>query len=601
MNDHSVPRWERRFRAPIRTFPAWSPHAPDRLVFGSNESGSDQVYTHDLAEGTTRRASDEPVGAQGGSPTADGTGVIWFADPDGSEAGRFVVQPFAGGEVRPLLDGVPIGWPNGLALGRRRVVAGISTGDGFGVYVSDDGAPARRIHHHREAVQVAGSEGFDSGFNLAGLSADEALVALEHAEHGDLMHQALRVVDGSTGETLADLRDEGLNLQAAAWSPIPGDQRLAIGHEREGELRPAIWHPTTGNVELIRLDLPGLVHVEDWWPDASALLLTQLHDGRDRLYRLDLASMSLEPIPHPEGVVTGARVRPDGTVWYRHQSGGSEPRLRTDADPDVELLRPSGDPVPTSRPYASWEFRNQHGQRVHGFLATPEGAGPFPTIMRVHGGPTWLDLDRWSPIVQAFVDAGYAVAMVNYRGSVGYGREWRDSLVGDIGGPELEDVLAGHADLVDRGLADPARSVIAGWSWGGYVTLMMLGTHPGHFKAGVAGVPVADYVASYDDMSPILQAYDRALLNGTPAEVPDLMRERSPIEHVDAVTEPLLILAGRNDSRCPIRQVMNYVDRLQARSHPLEVYLYDTGHASFVVDEEVRQMRVVLDFLARAV
>jgi dipeptidyl aminopeptidase/acylaminoacyl peptidase len=79
------------------------------------------------------------------------------------------------------------------------------------------------------------------------------------------------------------------------------------------------------------------------------------------------------------------------------------------------------------------------------------------------------------------------------------------------------------------------------------------------------------------------------------------MRRRSPIEHVDAVTEPLLILAGRNDSRCPIRQVMNYVDRLQAREHPLELYLYDTGHASFVLDEEIRQVGVVLDFLERTV
>ena len=238
---------------------------------------------------------------------------------------------------------------------------------------------------------------------------------------------------------------------------------------------------------------------------------------------------------------------------------------------------------------------------MHGFHVTPEGQGPFPTMMFVHGGPTWIDVDRWSPEVQAYVDAGFVVAMVNYRGSIGYGSEWRDALIGDIGGPELEDVLAGLDDLVARGIADPSRLVVAGWSWGGYVTLMMLGTHPGRFKAGVAGVPVADYVASYEDMSPILQAYDRALLGGPPAEVPDLMRRRNPIEHVDAVTEPLLILAGRNDSRCPIRQVMNYVDRLQAREHPFELYLYDTGHVSFVVDEEIRQVGVILDFLARTV
>jgi dipeptidyl aminopeptidase/acylaminoacyl peptidase len=191
--------------------------------------------------------------------------------------------------------------------------------------------------------------------------------------------------------------------------------------------------------------------------------------------------------------------------------------------------------------------------------------------------------------------------MVNYRGSIGYGREWRDTIIGNIGFPEVEDVLAGHDDLIRRGLSDAGRSVIAGWSWGGYVTLLMHGTHPDRFLAGVAGVPVGDYVASYEDMSPLLQAYDRALLGGTPAEVPDLMRERSPINYADRVTAPILFLAGNHDSRCPIRQVMNYVDRLRARDHPHELYIYDTGHSSFDIAERIRQRALVLDFLARTV
>ena len=67
---------------------------------------------------------------------------------------------------------------------------------------------------------------------------------------------------------------------------------------------------------------------------------------------------------------------------------------------------------------------------------TPNDAGgPFPVVMLVHGGPSWLDLDRWQPEIQALADAGFAVGMVNYRGSTGYGREWRDTLIGNIGGP----------------------------------------------------------------------------------------------------------------------------------------------------------------------
>jgi dipeptidyl aminopeptidase/acylaminoacyl peptidase len=223
-------------------------------------------------------------------------------------------------------------------------------------------------------------------------------------------------------------------------------------------------------------------------------------------------------------------------------------------------------------------------------------------LMFVHGGPTWLDLDRWQPEVQAYVDLGFVVGMVNYRGSIGYGREWRDTLIGNIGGPELEDVNAGLRDLVGRRLADPDRAVIAGYSWGGYVTLLELGKHPGLWRCGIAGVPVGDYEAGYEELSPVLQAYDRALLGGkTPAEVPELMRGRNAINFADDVRAPALFFIGRNDSRCPYGQAMAYVDKLAAREHPHEVVVYDTGHSSFDVDEKVQHVGIARDFLRRHV
>jgi dipeptidyl aminopeptidase/acylaminoacyl peptidase len=240
---------------------------------------------------------------------------------------------------------------------------------------------------------------------------------------------------------------------------------------------------------------------------------------------------------------------------------------------------------------------------VHGFLVTPDHAGgPFPVLMFVHGGPTWYDLDRWQPEVQAYVDAGFAVGMVNYRGSIGYGREWRDTLIGNIGAPELEDVNAGLADLIARGIADPERAVVGGHSWGGYVTLLELGKHPELWCCGIAGVPVGDYESGYDDLSPLLQAYDRALLGGkTPKELPELMRDRNAINFADQVVAPVLFVIGRNDSRCPYAQAMAYVDKLAARDHPHDVYVFETGHGSFDVEERIRQAGVALEFLARHV
>ncbi len=267
----------------------------------------------------------------------------------------------------------------------------------------------------------------------------------------------------------------------------------------------------------------------------------------------------------------------------------------------MPLLEPDGPRAPAGRDFETWWFENPGGERVHGFIVRPEGDGPYPVILRVHGGPHYADTDRWAPDLQAHVDAGFLVAMVNYRGSIGFGQAWRDSLTGNVGFHELEDVLAGLDDLVARGLADPSRVVLAGWSWGGYVTLLGIGRHPDRFVSAIAGVPVADYVAAYEDESPILQAMDRNLMGGSPTEVPAFYEERNPLTYADAVRVPLLILAGENDSRCPIRQVWNYVGRLRERGVAPEVYTYSTGHASFDVEERVRQTAITLDFLARTV
>jgi dipeptidyl aminopeptidase/acylaminoacyl peptidase len=187
--------------------------------------------------------------------------------------------------------------------------------------------------------------------------------------------------------------------------------------------------------------------------------------------------------------------------------------------------------------------------------------------------------------------------MVNYRGSTGYGTAFRDALIGNPGFPEVEDVVAGLDHLVADGVADPARAVVAGGSWGGYVTLLALGLHPGRWAAAVAAVPVADYVTAYRDEAPALQAFDRTLFGGAPDEVGDLYRERSPLTYVDRVEAPVLVIAGDNDSRCPIQQVLNYTDALAAGGGEVEVYRFDAGHGSMVIDERVRQMRAELDFV----
>jgi dipeptidyl aminopeptidase/acylaminoacyl peptidase len=237
---------------------------------------------------------------------------------------------------------------------------------------------------------------------------------------------------------------------------------------------------------------------------------------------------------------------------------------------------------------------------VHALLRRPVGTtSALPLVIDVHGGPTAHDADVFRAYPSAWVDHGFAVAQVNYRGSTGYGSAWRDALEVRVGHVELEDVVAVRDHLVATGVADPSRVVLAGASWGGYLTLLGVGVHPDSWALGVAGVPVADYVAAYEDEMEGLKSFDRSLFGGSPDEVPQKFRDSSPITYVGDVRVPVLILAGENDPRCPIRQIDNYVAALAERDVPHEVYRFDAGHGSLVDDERVRQVRAELDFVAR--
>src|SRR5207245_1577113 len=117
------------------------------------------------------------------------------------------------------------------------------------------------------------------------------------------------------------------SLLAKCWSPVPGDQRLALEHEREGQTRPALWDLSSGVRTDLRPELEGEVGVEDWWPDGSALLLKNLVEGRHRLFRFDVATGDLQGISSEPGTVLKARVRPDGRVWFLHERGHRRRRV----------------------------------------------------------------------------------------------------------------------------------------------------------------------------------------------------------------------------------------------------------------------------------
>lgn len=584
-----MPDWEKRFRAPRVSLPEWAEDAPDRCLFISNATGTYELYAWDRATGAQRQVTDRPNGTTDGTLTPDGEWIWWFSDTDGDEFGSWMRQPFGGGPDEPATPGLAPAYPAGLAIGRDgTVVVGCSTDeDGSTVHVLRPAAAPVEIYRHRESAGVAD------------LSHDGTLIALEHTEHGDAMHSALRVVR-SDGSTVAELDDsEGgsreLGLTVLGFAPVAGDARLLIGHQRRGRWEPLIWNPVSGETTELTIDLPGDVSA-DWYPDGSALLVAHSHQARSDVWRYDLATGELARVATPVGSVSSATARPDGSVEYLWSSAAQPPSVRSTSGQVV--LDPPGATAPGSVPVED-AWVPGPGGLIHALVQKPAGEGPFPTVFEVHGGPTHHDSDSFAAQPAAWVDHGFAVVRVNYRGSTGYGREWTDALKHRVGLIELEDVAAVRDWSVESGLADPERLVLAGGSWGGFVTLLGLGSQPHSWALGLAVVPVADYVTAYWDEMEALKSLDRTLLGGTPDEVPERFEASSPISYVDQVTAPVYISAGVNDPRCPIRQVENYVTRLEERGHPHEVYRYDAGHGSLVIEERIKQVRLEIDFALR--
>ncbi|MGW0701519.1 S9 family peptidase [Streptomyces sp. NPDC002867] len=585
-----MPDWEKRFRAPRVSLPDWAEDAPDRSLFVSNATGTYELYAWDRATGTQRQVTDRPNGTTDGVLTPDGEAVWWFSDTDGDEFGVWMRQPFGGGEDVPAAPGLEPSYAAGLAIGRDgTAVIGRSTDeDGSTVHVVRPGTEHVEIYRHRESAGVGD------------LSHDGTLLAIEHTEHGDAMHSALRVLK-LDGEVVAELDDTEngtaeLGLEVLGFAPVDGDTRLLVGHQRRGRWEPMIWDVMTGEQTGLAIDLPGDVNAE-WYPDGSALLVTHDFEARGELWRYDLAAHELTRIETPAGSVSGATARPDRTVEYLWSSAARAPQVRSTKGGVV--LDPPGMKAPSSVPVED-AWVEGPGGRIHALVQKPAGAsGPLPTVFEIHGGPTWHDSDAFAAGPAAWIDHGYAVVRVNYRGSTGYGREWTDALRHRVGLIELEDIAAVREWAVSSGLADPDKLVLAGGSWGGYLTLLGLGTQPDAWAVGLAAVPVADYVTAYHDEMEALKAMDRTLLGGTPEEVPERFEASSPLTYVDAVRAPVYISAGVNDPRCPIRQVENYVDRLAARGAVHEVYRYDAGHGSLVVEERIKQVRLEIAFADR--
>jgi dipeptidyl aminopeptidase/acylaminoacyl peptidase len=215
----------------------------------------------------------------------------------------------------------------------------------------------------------------------------------------------------------------------------------------------------------------------------------------------------------------------------------------------------------------------------------------------VHGGPTSQTVNLFNRGIEYLVNQGYLVIAPNYRGSTGYGKEFQQANLYDMGGGDLQDVLAA-ADWIKRSAyVDPKKLVIMGGSYGGYLTMMAVTKAPEIWGAGVAIVPFVNYFTEVQNEDPVLREMDLATM-GDPVKNKALWEDRSPIFFVDRIKAPLLILAGGHDPRCPKSESQQVADAIKKRGGVVDLKIYeDEGHGFSRVHNQIDSWKRINDFL----
>ncbi|MEZ4531438.1 MAG: S9 family peptidase [Thermomicrobiales bacterium] len=320
-------------------------------------------------------------------------------------------------------------------------------------------------------------------------------------------------------------------------------------------------------------------------PDVPGSVAVQTAEGvHTNLYKLDVASGSLTPLV-PESLSGNGAFPYAASV---SADGKAVALLWSDSDkPDeIYLTRDAGEPVQLTEFGKKWAGKLRPSEtiswqsddlEIFGLLTLPEREddSPLPLVVQIHGGPSWQWLDTcfldWHDWTQYLVSRGFAVLTPNPRGSTGRGSEFQRRLIDDVGGGEMRDVIAGAQALVDRGIADPDRLGVGGWSWGGYLTAYTI-TRTQMFKAAVMGAGLSNMISDHgtDDI-PSANLY---YYPGQPYEHLDIYWESSAIKHVTNCITPTLIVHGDDDSRVQVSQGAEMYRALKVLNVPVEFVRY---------------------------
>lgn len=432
---------------------------------------------------------------------------------------------------------------------------------------------------------------FDAAYHITGFdwAPDSRRIAFSH--------QPTPKADDWTRSDLSEVEVESGRVSVLASSGAaesdphysPDGRRIALNLSSDpprwaDEERVAVIERGTGELRTLAPSYDERPQIAGWSADSSRILFVESRHTQAGVFAMPLDGSPATVYLPAAGVLGGVQVNRTGThAGFAMEDPVHPPEayvMALTGDPPVRLSRTNTD-LP-GLPLGKTEvirWKAKDGLDIEGLLTYPvdyEAGRRVPLILNIHGGPagvftqSFLGRPGIYPLA-ALAAKGFAILRPNPRGSGGYGKKFRFANLGDWGGKDYEDLMAGVDHVISMGVADPERLAVMGWSYGGFMTSWVIGQTK-RFKAAVVGAGVTNLwsFTGTADIPGFLPDY----FAGEPWENFEEYRLHSPMSHVGAAVTPTLILHGESDLRVPISQGHELYNALKRRGVTTKMVTY---------------------------
>ena len=584
---------------------AWSPDGKT-IAFVSNISGRNNIWLVPAAGGwpTQLTISDQRQSQPAWSP--DGRWIAYQSDYDGDEQWDiFLVSPKTGHVVnvtntRLIAEEHPAWSPDGRYLA---YMVKPKTSSVFEIDIYDT---LMRDTRHLTTNTPQDKVNFDPVWSHDG----KWIAYTQQQAKGTDSNIVVAEVAGGASTLVTPHQGEEL-YEAVEFSP-DGKRLLITSNAANG-------YENAGLLELASKKISWLT--KDKWevegsgfsPDGKHVVWTANVDGNTDIFVHDMVAGKTTSLPLPKGVNTPAGTesafsRDGSRLLYYHNGPNSPSDVWIYSLADGKSQRVTNSLVAGMRAEDMVEpllvhYPSRDGKwTISAFLYVPYNMarnGQNAAIIYIHGGPTSQTVNSFNRFIQYAANQGYMVLAPNYRGSTGYGKEFEQANRFDMGGGDLQDVLAGVDFIKQTGFLDPKKIAVMGGSYGGYLTMMAVTKAPEIWAAGVPIVPFVNWFTEIENEDPVLQQWDLTTMGDPKREADqERLRDRSPIFFVDKIQAPLLLLAGGHDPRCPKEETQQVVDAVTKRGGKAEYKVYENeGHGFARVENLIDAYQRAADFL----